>query len=171
MSKRNGQHDEPVAPARLNPIIAAMMRYKRGRPPTIILDGWESVPRVQLQAIVPFNFNDETIREVGSIVLLSLLTGDRRIVKTVKDAIKEADHIFNRDREPVLVKHVLKYLPSLMRSGLDIVTLKKEIEKRSNQGRPLQQHQWNRIRKALRLPPLPTGAPRKSDTKRHQSVS
>jgi hypothetical protein len=125
-------------------------------------------------------YGDEVIREIGILVIKSLMLGDRRVIKTVKDAIKEADHIFKRDREPRLVKDVKTYLPSLWSSGLDIVAIKKEIEKRSNKGKPLHQYQWNRVRDALSLSSLPTGASapayarksrRKSDTKRRRSVS
>jgi len=157
-----------------NPIIAAVQRSLRGRRPTvIILDGYERPRSGALRQHIAFLFSDEAIREIGILVIESLLTGDRRMVKIVKDAIKQADHIFNRDREPLLVKNALSYLLSLGRDldGLDVVSLKKEIEKRFNNGKPLYQHQWTRLRKALRLPPLPTGNPRNSDTKRHQSVS
>src|SRR6266403_174455 len=153
-----------------NPIIAAILRSLQGRRPTVILDEYEPAKHRRAVALL---FSDEAIREIGILVIESLLTGDRRMVKIVKDAIKQSDHIFNRDREPRLVKNALSYLLSLGRGldGLDIVSLKKEIEKRFNNGKPLHQHQWTRLRKALRLPPLPTGNPRNSDTKRHQSVS
>jgi hypothetical protein len=154
MSKRlhgkNGQLDSG------NPIIAAVQRSLQGRKPTIVLYGWKSVPMARLRAAVPLVFDDETIREVGSLVLLSLLTGDPRMIKTVTDAIKEADHIFNRDRELGLFKEALSYMLGEGK-GLDPETLKKGIEDRFNRGKKLHQYQWNRIRKVLKLPKLPPG--------------
>jgi hypothetical protein len=123
-------------------------------------------PERKLDLLSAFVFKDATIREIGVLVAKALLTGDRQIVRIVKDALRESDHIFSRDRELVLRKKVVKYLPELIGSGLSIVAIKREIEKRSNSGRKLQQHQWNRLRKAFCLRELPTGRPRKSGTKR-----
>ena len=152
MHGKDGQRDAPRAGSRSdNPIIAAVERGLRGRRPTVVLDGWESVPEAQLRAAVRFNFDDETIREVGTLVLLSLLTGDRRMVETVKHAIKQADHLFNRDREPVLLKQALAYMLGEGR-GLDLDSLKEGIEQHFYAGNKLPQSRWNRIRKAMRLP-------------------
>ena len=143
-----------------NPIIAAVRRSVPGsfslnvdRPPDRVLD-----------PLIPFIFKDTTIREIGVLVAKALLTDDRQIVRIVKDALRESDHIFSRDREMELCKKVIKYLPDLI--GLDIVAIKREIEKRSNCGNKLPQYRWNRLRKALCLVELPTGRPRKSGTKR-----
>src|SRR5438270_8707188 len=154
-----------------NPIIAAVQRSLRGKQLVPVPDDWQSLSPVLLRESVRMTFNGKALREVGTIVCLALLTGDRRIIKTVKDALKQSDHIFNRDREPVLVKHALAYLPALLRRGLGIAAIKKESERRSNQGKPLQQHQWNRLRKALHLPKLPVGRRRNPDTKRRPIVS
>ena len=116
-----------------------------------------------LDPVIAFVFNDATIREIGVLVAKALLTDDRQIVRIIKDALRESNHIFRRDRELVLLKEVVKYLPDLI--GLDIVAKKREIEKRSNCGNKLPQHRWNRLRKALCLVELPTGRPRKSGTK------
>ena len=122
-----------------------------------------------LDPLIAFVFNDVTIREIGVLIVKALLTDDRQIVRIVKDALRESNHIFRRDREPELRKKVVKYFPDLIR--LDIVAIKREIEKRSNRGDKLHQHQWNRLRKALCLVELPTGRPRKSGTKRVTTVS
>lgn len=171
MSKRplhsgNGERDTTD-----NPIIAAVQRSLRGKQLVPVVDDWRSVPGHILRESVRFTFEGKALKEVGTIVCLALLTGDRRIIKTVKDALRHADHLFNRDREPVIVKHVMTYLPVLLKRGLDIAAIKKEIEKRSNHGVPLQQHRWNRLRRALHLPKLPVGRRRNPDTKRRQSVS
>jgi hypothetical protein len=177
MSKRKG-HASPASPAGSrsgNPIIAAMQRTFSGR--ATVMDG---APPHVFELMIRGAYGDEVIREVGILIIKSLMLGDQRIIKTVEDAIKESDHIFKRDRERVLVERVKNYLPSLWSSGLDIVAIKKEIEKRSNKGKPLHQYQWSRIRDALSLANLPTGASapayvrkssRKSGTKRRQSVS
>ena len=91
--------------------------------------------------------NDATIREIGVLVVKALLTDDRQIVRIVEDAPRESNHIFRRDRELVLRKKVVKYLPELIGSGLSVGAIKREIEKRSNSGRKLQQYQWNRLRR------------------------
>jgi hypothetical protein len=160
---RNGERD--VSPD--NPIIAAVERTLQGRRPLImnaqlqdgstalIIHGWDSSAPWR-----PFNFSDETVREVGNIVLQALLTGDRRIVKTVGDAIKQADHLFSRDRESMLLGRAFVYVAT----GKDWQTLeelKKGIEKHCNNGQKLHQHSWNRLRKALRLPQNITGRPKK----------
>ena len=157
---RNAERD--VSPD--NPIIAAVRRslpvggsvtFDVDRPPDRVLD-----------RVTAFFFNDETIREIGVLVLKALLTGDREIVTTLKDALKEADHIFRRDRERVLREKVVKYLPELIGSGMGIVAIKREIEKRSNNDQKLDPHRWNRLRQELCLVKLPTGRPKKVGTKR-----
>jgi hypothetical protein len=150
-----------------NPIIAAVRRslprsgsftFAVDRPPARVLD-----------RVIAFVFNDATIREIGVLVVKALLTGDRQIVSIVEDALRESDHIFRRDRELVLRKEVVKYLPDLI--GLDIVAIKREIEKRSNCGNKLPQYRWNRLRKALCLVGLPTGRPKKVRHKTVKTVS
>lgn len=144
-------------PARSNPIIAAVRRsmpvggsctFDVDRPPEPVLD-------LMVMAI----FKEATIREMGVLVLKALLTDDREIVRTVKDALRESDHIFRRDRERVLRKAVIKYLPELLHSGLGIAGIKREIEKRSNCGNKLSPHRWNRLRKSLTLVELSGGRP------------
>ena len=143
-----------------NPIIAALRRSFPGgfytsldvnRPPDRVI-AWS-----------PFN---DAIREIGALVVKALLTDDQQIVRTVEDALRESDHFFNRDRELVLRKKVAQYLPDLIARGLDIVAIKREIEKRSNCGNKLPQHRWNRLREAFCLIKLPTGRPKKSGTRR-----
>jgi hypothetical protein len=152
-----------TVPAHDNPIIAAVRRSLPGpfalavdRPPDRVLD-----------LFVSFVFSEATIREIGFLVVKALLTDDQQIVRTVKDALKESNHIFKRDRELALRKKVLPHLARLL--GLDIVAIKREIEKLNK--KKLEQHQWNRLRDALSLVPLPTGRPKKSGTKRPKSLS
>jgi hypothetical protein len=150
-----------------NPIIAAVLPSLQGKVLVPVAGDWENrYPSYILRESVRITFDESAITEVGRLVCLSLLTGDRRMIKTVRDALKESDHLFNRDRQPGLAKDVMTYLPSLWQSGLDIVAIKKEIEKRSNDGEPLKQHQWNRLRRAIDLPKRPTGRPVNSGTKR-----
>ena len=145
-----------------NPIIAAV---RRSLPGTFVL-AVDRPPDGVLDQLIAFSFNDATIREIGVLVVKALLTKDRQIVGTLRDALKESDHIFRRDRELELRKKVVKYLPELIGSGRSIGAIKREIEKRSNCGNKLPQHRWNRLRKALCLVELPTGRPRKSGKKR-----
>jgi hypothetical protein len=142
-----------------NPIIAAVRRSERASGlalPSLDVDR----PRDRvLDRLIAWAFNDATIREIGVLVVKALLTDDRQIVRIVKDALRESNHIFKRDRELVLRKEVVKYWPDLIRRGLGIVAIKREIEKRSNCGNKLPQYRWNRLRKALFLAELPTGRP------------
>jgi hypothetical protein len=147
---------------KLNPIIAAVQRSWPGGSVTLDVD---RPPDRVLDLLIANFFDDATIREIGVLIVKALLTDDRQIVRIVKDALRESDHIFSRDRERVLRKKVVKYLPELMSRGLSIVAIKREIEKRSNCGNKLPQHRWNRLRKALSLVELPTGRPRKSGKK------
>src|SRR5438876_12352377 len=115
MSKRplhsgNGERDMTD-----NPIIAAVQRSLRGKQLVPVPDDWQSLSPVLLRESVRMTFDGKALREVGTIVCLALLTGDRRIIKTVKDALKQSDHLFSRDREPVIVRHVLTYLPAVLR--------------------------------------------------------
>ena len=159
-----------------NPIIAAV---RRSLPGTFAL-AVDPLPNHVLDPLIATFFKDATLREIGVLVVKALLTDDQQIVRTLKDALKESNHIFKRDRELVLYKKVLKYWPDLHSSGLSVVAIKDKIEKRFNKSKKLEQHEWNRLRIALCLPKLPTGAAasaydwqqrRKSDTKRRKSLS
>jgi hypothetical protein len=157
-----------TVPAHDNPIIAAVRRsLPGGLTSTLDLD---RPPERTLDLLTAHVFKD-AIREIGVLVAKALLTGDRQTVGIVKDALRESDHIFSRDREPVLREKVGKCLPELMRSGRSIKAIKREIEKRFNRGNELPQYRWNRLRKALSLAELPTGRPRKTGTKRVTTVS
>jgi hypothetical protein len=141
-----------------NPIIAAVERSLQGKRLVPVVDDWRSIPAGKLLVSVLITFDAKALKEVGAIVCLALLTGNRRILGIVEDALRESDHLFNRDREMKLARHVLTYLPQLWREHWrDIEAIKKEIEKRSNNGQPLQPYRWNRLRKALHLPGLPVG--------------
>jgi hypothetical protein len=166
---RDGERDvSPVGSRSDNQIIAVVRRGLRGHRPTVILDlDGEKPPPGSLVKMILSVFSAETLSAIGALVYESLLTGDKRMIKTLRDAIKQADHLFNRDREPVLLRQALGYM--ITERGKDWETLdelKKGIEDRFNCGNKLPQHKWNRIRKALRLPKDVTGRPRKSDSRR-----
>ena len=83
------------------------------------------------------------------------------MVLTVRDAIKEADHMFSRDREKELLMPALRYtlcnwavLLDKHRGNLQATAddLKKGIEQHCNNGVELAQYRWNRLRRALGLP-------------------
>jgi hypothetical protein len=140
MSKRKPSrraHDKPGNRRSDNPIIAAVQRNLPGgggvtwdvdRPPDRVLT-----------LMITNIFSDDVIREIGVLVIKSLLTGDKhQLIEIVEDAFKESKHLFRRDRELALRSDVAEYLPDLIASGRDI---KSEIEKRSNCGNKLQQKQ------------------------------
>ena len=164
-----------------NPIIAAIeCSYLKGGVFLFDVDRHRS-PNTAIDGLLANGVGDATIREIGFLVVKALLLGDWEIERTVKDALKECDHIFKRDRERVLRKKVLKELPDLFRRDPvvvgsdawrrqreepDIVAFKKEIEERCNCGKKLTQSQWNRLRKSMGLVAVPVGAPKKSGKKR-----
>jgi hypothetical protein len=186
-----------------NPILAAIDWSLKGRRYTAIMDGdWHTLPReTQLDIIREF-FSPETIYEVGALVLGSILSGGKReaerMSKTVRDAIKAGDHLFNRDRELKLLRPALRYrlcnwdvllFKNRGNSQRAVDELRKGIEQHCNNGKKLEQHQWSRLRRALALPAKLTFAAGKtkvgtigelidfappfsnSDTKRSQKLS
>jgi hypothetical protein len=161
---RNGERG--VSPD--NPIIAALRRSLPAGG-SFIFDVDRRPPDHVLDLLAVALLKDATIREIGVLVAKALLTGDQQIVSIVKDALKESNHIFRRDRERVLREKVIKIWPDLI--GLDIAARKKEIEKRFNCGNKLDQHRWTRLRKALCWVELPTGRPRKPKHENVKSVS
>jgi hypothetical protein len=151
-----------TVPAQDNPIIAALRRYfPRGYH---ILFDVDRPLGPGLDQFIAIAFNGE-IRESGFLVVKALLTGDRQIERIVKDAVKEANHFFHRDRELVLYKEVAKILPELIHRGLNITAIKEEIEKRCNGGKELQEDRWKRLSKSLLLR-RPPGRPKNRATKR-----
>jgi hypothetical protein len=121
-----------TVPAQDNPIIAVLRRYlpRSGlAAPSLDVD---RPPDGVLDQLIAFSFNDATIREIGVLVVKALLTDDRQIVRIVEDALRESNHIFRRDRELVLRKKVVKYLPELIGSGLSIGAIKRRLESKSD---------------------------------------
>jgi hypothetical protein len=110
-----------------------------------------------LNKLSPFFCDERLVYDVAIPILQALLTGDRRIVKTLKEAIKEADHIFRRDREQVLVRQALEYALGEGR-GLDVEEFKRNLEALHNNGQPFSQHRWTRLSNRLGLPKRATGA-------------
>jgi len=153
-----------------NPIIAAIQRsFPNGG--VFLFDPDRDRFDDRVEELIANLTGEATIREIGLLLVKALVLGDREIEKTLKDALKECDHIFRRDRERVLLKKVIKNLvkpakASCRASGTpDIVAIKKVIEERCNCGKKLTQSQWNRLRNALDMDSLPTGRPKKSGKK------
>jgi hypothetical protein len=103
--------------------------------------------------------------DVAFPIIQALLNGDRRIVKTLKEAIKEMDHIYHRNLEPELLRKAWEYRLGEGR-GLGVEEFKKGLEARVNHGKPFAQYRWDRIRKRLFLPKRATGAAASSYTHR-----
>jgi hypothetical protein len=144
-----------------NPILAAIELSLKGQRRTAIMDGWHTFPKETQLYIIRQFFTSETIYEVGALVLGSILAGDKRMIGTVRDAIKAGHHLFNRDRELVLLKPALRYMlrnwdvilfKNGGRSQRSVDDLKAGIEQHCNRGRQLEPHQWQRLRRALGLP-------------------
>jgi hypothetical protein len=103
-----------------------------------------------------FSCDEALVYDVAVPILQALAIGDWGIVKTLKEAIKKANHIFPRAREPVLVMQALEYWAEVG-DGVGVEEFKRGFEARYNHGKPLPQHRWNPVRKALGLPKLKTG--------------
>ena len=149
-----------------NPFIAALLRFRQQRPVP------EPPPmRPRRSGLVPiplgydpsrplhrlsFSCDEALVYDVAVPILQALAIGDWGIVKTLKEAIKKAAHIFRRDREPVLYWQALEYRFGEGR-GLGVEEFKRNLEARVNHGKPLPQHRWNHVRKAVELKKLKTG--------------
>jgi hypothetical protein len=127
-----------------NPIVAAAKRgLREGRQFLVILGKWEEQrPEMQLDIVRRF-FTDEAVYEIGCLM------------------IKDADHMFGRDREKVLLIPALWYKLTHWNSLMlthkgdvqrSVNELKKGIEQHCNNGRKLDQYRWSRLRKVLGVP-------------------
>src|SRR5215472_11919392 len=97
-----------------NPLIAALLQFeqrprparlpmRRGRVWALPIPFGYDDPSNPLNRLSPFWCDERLVYDVAVPILQALLLGDRQIVKTLKEAIKEAAHIFRRDREPLLL--------------------------------------------------------------------
>jgi hypothetical protein len=156
------KHNPIVDPP--NPIVDTAKRgVKKGveRELLVLLGRWdERRPEEQLD-IVRRVFTDQAIKEIGSLILGALVAGDKQMPRMVGDAIKEADHMFGRDRELDLLLPALRYrllhwdeilLKNRGHLQRAVDDLKKGIEQHCNNGQTLAPHRWQRLRLALRLP-------------------
>jgi hypothetical protein len=153
-----------------NPIIAILQGSLRRRGVQVTALSGHKSSDGEMRRFIEAVFDDETIHALGLLQIAALLDCDQRFVQWVTQALKESKHVFNRDRELVLFEAVFKFVHSDSNEHKDVATIKKEIEKRFNKGQPFEQYRWNRLRKALLLPKLPTGRPKKSNTKPRQTV-
>jgi hypothetical protein len=144
-----------------NPILAAIELSLKGRRPLVIADGWHKEPRETQLEIIRRLFTQETIDEVGFLVLGAVLAGDKQMIEIVGDAIKAGDHLFSRDREKLLLRRALWYRltwwSSLMLTHkgdvhASVNALKKGIERECNNKRELEPYQWARLRRVLGVP-------------------
>src|SRR5262249_20166777 len=93
-----------------NPIIVAAKRGLRGGHQFLaILGKWDELPPKTQRDILRGFFTDETIDEIGSLLLGALMIGDKQMAVTYKDAFRQFNHIFNRDRELTLLEPALRY--------------------------------------------------------------
>jgi hypothetical protein len=148
-----------------NPIIDAELRYFQRKPAD-----WQAINfgcdtfSPPVRAFVRHRFDDKVIHEIGIIVLSALVNGDDRIEAMVREARKEADRIFSRNHEPALLAQVLVVasalgeIPGMPPGWIDIELVKREVEKRFNDGKKLPRYRWNRVREALDWPRCLTGA-------------
>jgi hypothetical protein len=161
-----------------NPIVEAFLRFKqrdtpapaqtiagiRPSQPGLLPVPLQYNPRSILSLFSPYWCDDALIYEAGTILLSSLLVGDRKIIETLKNALKTLDRIYGRNREPVLVEKALIYIQGKGRQHwqrLDSRSFKRYFEKQCNHGKPLEKSQWKWLRRAVGLPAIPPGKPKK----------
>jgi len=144
-----------------NPILTLIDLSLKGQRRTAIMDGWHDLSREEQLEITQMVFTRETIYAVGELVLEAVLSGDKQFPKIVQGAIKAGDHLFNRDREILLLRPALRYTVCnwdvLLHKNRGhrqrtVDELKKGIEKHCNRGKQLETHQWSRLRRASGLP-------------------
>jgi hypothetical protein len=130
-----------------NPVVVAAKRGLRERGQFLVILGkWDEQRPEEQRDIIRRVFTDEAIYEIGCLILGALVAGDKQMVLTVRDAIKEADHMFGRDREKHLLIPALRYVlcnwgkllfknrGDLQRS---VEELKRGIEQHCNNGKKL----------------------------------
>jgi hypothetical protein len=142
-----------------NPIITAVRRSRIGNPKIAVMidvPGFPQLSGEQLKQSVRIMVGQESIDEVGIIMWLLLLKGDREAAKKmISDALKEADHIFRRSLSrrcgvppQDLMKQALQCIyenhGKLFKNGL-----KREVEERFYRGKLIPRTQWNRARKQI----------------------
>ena len=147
-------------PLSKNPIVASVEAAlrKRGLSATV------------LPGALPEKFDavcgGELRVELGGHLLRALIDGDKTFAKTVAQAVKKIDATFRRDREKAIFEQAWKYVHSLPEPWPSSDIVKLGIEKHCNHGRPLEDHQWRRLRPRLFLPALKAGRPQTPSKKR-----
>jgi hypothetical protein len=147
-----------------NPIVDTAkggVREGAERELLVFLGGWDGLRPAEQLDIVRRVFTDQAIYKVGSLILGALVGGDKGMALLVRDAIKEADHMFGRDRELALLLPALRYrllhwdeilLKNRGHLQRSVDELEKGIEQHCNNGQTLARHRWQRLRLALKLP-------------------
>jgi hypothetical protein len=145
-----------------NPVVVAAKRGLRERGQFLVILGkWDEQRPEEQRDIIRRVFTDEAIYEIGCLILGALVAGDKQMVLTVRDAIKEADRMFGRNLEKGILEKALRYtlcnwegLRFKHRGDIQrsVDELKKGIEQHCNNGQELAQYRWNRLRRALGLP-------------------
>jgi hypothetical protein len=146
-----------------NPIIKAIQGYlwKRGLRVTL-LGGETSV--AETERLINKFFGAELQQQLGKLVLVALMDGNKKFVKTVEQALKESDAVFNRHREKAIAAKVLKYVFALPEPWPPNKEIRRLAELHCNNGKEFEEHQWRRLRQILLLDPQKTGRPRKHAT-------
>jgi hypothetical protein len=142
-----------------NPIIAAILRGREEKTLVWVIDveGPVALYAADLRSIAGDLFSDDVCREVGDFILASLGLGYREAINVLEDAFKHADRIFHRNREQVLLKRTIVVMKEIGETGENPERLKKAVEERFYDGKPLAQYRWNRVSDVLGLPKLKTG--------------
>jgi hypothetical protein len=123
----------------------------------IDVPGFPQLPWPNIVQSIRIMFGQETVEEIGVIILHALLLGDREAAKKmVNEAIKEADHIFRRafarsygDPPQDLLKQALQCIYENHGKPFQKGSLKREVESRFYGGKLLPTPQWNRVRVQL----------------------
>ena len=142
-----------------NPIIAALQRWlqRRGNLHATVLTDSKSTPEEVKRLIDEKVFDDEVICELATLMIEALLDGNQGFTNTVKQAIKNADSLFHRDREKALLGKCARYVWKLAEPLPSSEEIKKRLEIDCNKGKTFDDHQWRRLRVALHLPKRKSG--------------
>jgi hypothetical protein len=150
------------AKRKLNPIIVTAKRGMKGEH-LVLVGNWDEEPSEMQRDIVRHFFTEEAIHEIGCLILGALVAKDKQMALTVRDAIRQSNQLFYRDRERMLLEPALRYRLTnwdvlLHKNRGDIqrtvAELWKGIEQHCNNGKPLEPHQRKHLRLALGLPKM-----------------
>jgi hypothetical protein len=93
-------------------------------------------------------FSPEDLQKLGRLLLNAISAGDIDFADTVREAINGADALFHRDRERELHSAFFRFMCDYPQPYPTVGVLRREFAERYNHGKPLEDHQWKRLRRS-----------------------